>query len=72
MKIYFVVTIARQVDGEMLSIKFEKAFTQKDKVEQYVKDLAKMTVETIQVPGVGAVEFVCERGYHEIEMAEGD
>jgi hypothetical protein len=70
MKIFFVVTIARQVEGEMISVKFEKAYTQASKADQYAQGLAKTTVETITVPGVGPVQFVCERGVHEIEVEE--
>jgi len=70
MKVFFVVTIARQVEGEMLSVRFEKVFTQASKADAYAKGLAKSFTETITVPGVGPVQFVCERGVHESEVEE--
>ena len=70
MKIFFVVTIARQTEGEIISVKFEKAFTSAVKADEYVKTLAKSYTETIPIPNYGPVQFVCERGLHEIEVTE--
>ncbi len=69
MKVFFVVTVARQVEGEMISIRFDKAFTQASKADQFSKDLAKTFTETIQTPH-GPLQFVCERGVHEVEVEE--
>jgi len=70
MKVFFVVTVARQVEGEIVSVRFEKAFTTATKADAYVKTLAKTSTETITVPGQGPVQFVCERGTHEIDVEE--
>ena len=70
MKVFFVVTIARQVEGEIISVRFDKAFTTASKADQYVKTLAKTFTETINVPGQGPVNFVCERGVHDIDVEE--
>ncbi len=69
-KVFFVVTIGRQVEGEMLTVKFDKCFTQASKADKYAKDMATSFTETITVPGVGPVQFVCERGVHEMEVEE--
>jgi len=66
--IWIVVTIARQFDGEVVSVRFEKAYQDKAKAEEYLKSLAKTYTEKIQVPNYGLVEFFCERGLHEIEV----
>lgn len=68
-KIWVIVTVARQVEGEYIQIKFEKAYLQASKADEYVKELAKVYTETVTVPGVGPVDFLCERGVHELEIS---
>ena len=70
MKVFFVVTIARQMEGEVVSVRFDKAFTTASKADEYAKTLAKVFNETIVVPDYGPVNFVCERGVHEIDVEE--
>lgn len=70
MKVFFVVTIARQTEGEVVSVRFDKAFTTASKADEYAKTLAKTFTETIVVPNYGPVNFVCERGVHEIDVEE--
>ena len=70
MKVFVVLTIARQVEGEIVSVRFDKATTRASVADEFVKGLAKTTTETIMVPNYGPVEFVCERGVHEIEVDE--
>ena len=70
MNVFFVVTIARQMEGEIISVRFEKAYTSAAKADEYVKSLAKSFNETIVVPDYGPVSFVCERGVHEITVEE--
>lgn len=69
MKIFFVVSVGRQIEGEMISIKFEKAYKQASKADEYAKGLAKVYNETVQTEQ-GPVEFLCERGVHEAELEE--
>lgn len=71
MKIFFVVTVARQVEGEMVSIRFEKAFTSAAKADEYAKTLSKTYTENVPTP-YGNVEFVAERGIHEILLEEDE
>lgn len=69
-KVFFVVTIARQVEGEIVSVRFEKAFTTASKADAFAKTLAKTSTETINVPNYGPVNFVCERGVQECDVEE--
>lgn len=65
--VYFIVTIARQIEGEMISIKFEKCFQDKTNAENFLKTLTKNSMEKITTPS-GIIDFFCERGLHEIEV----
>ena len=69
MKVFVVVTVARQVEGDMLSIRFEKAFAQASKADEYAKNLARTYTENVTTPD-GMIQFVCQRGVHEIEIEE--
>ena len=69
MKIFFVVTVARQIEGDIVSVSFEKCFNDKDKAESYYKKLRQEPIKTIQTEN-GPVQFACERRIHEIDMEE--
>ena len=68
-KIYAIVSVARQVEGEYVVIKPEKAFYQQAKAESYVGKLAKNYTESIQTP-TGLVQCLCTRGVFELEVEE--
>jgi hypothetical protein len=69
MKIFCVVTVARQVEGDQIGILVEKAFRRASAAEKYIQSLPKTYAETR--PGsYGSVNFMCERGIHEIELEE--
>lgn len=69
MKIYCVTTVGRQIEGDIVSIKFEKAYKSKVQAESYVKDLVKVYTENVNTP-TGPVQFVLERGIQEVELEE--
>jgi hypothetical protein len=69
MKIYFVVTISRQIEGEMMLVKFEKAYKDIAKAQEYANTLLKAYTEKIETPD-GVIEFMCQRGIHEIILEE--
>lgn len=66
-KAFAVITVARQVEGEYVAVKVEKAYTKASKADEYAKGLASKYAETIQTAG-GPVPCVCERGVFEIEI----
>jgi hypothetical protein len=71
MKVWALVTVARQVQGEYIAVKIEKAFTRASKADEASKSLAKQFTETLQT-GSGPIECLCERGVVEIDVDEGE
>ena len=64
---YAIISVARQVEGEYIVVKPEKAFRSKQKAEDEVNKLAKQYAETIQTP-TGPIQCVCTRGVFEIDL----
>lgn len=77
MKAFAVITVARQIEGEYISIKTEKAFTQASKADELLKSLKKKYVDEsgkikpikLQTPN-GDMECFCEVGAFEIEVEQ--
>jgi hypothetical protein len=69
MKVFFVTTVGRQVEGELVIVRFEKCFTKASKADEFVKTLTRTITETITTPS-GPVSVVCERDVHELELTE--
>jgi len=69
MKVFAVLSIARQVQGEYICVKVEKAFVNATKAGDYANQLAKQYAETISTPA-GTIECICERGVFEIDVDE--
>lgn len=67
MKVFAVVTLGRQVQGEYVLLRAEKAFTQASKADEYVKGLAKTFTEKIHT-ATGPIECLCERGVFEMDV----
>jgi hypothetical protein len=68
-KIFAVISVARQVDGEYVVVKPEKAFSTSEKAETHAKGLVKQYAEVIQSP-TGPINCVCSRGIFEIDVEE--
>lgn len=69
MKIYLIISIARQVDGEYCMVKTEKAFRDHSKANNFVESLSKRYAESIETPN-GLIECVCERGVFEVDIED--
>lgn len=69
MKIFAIVSVARQVDGEYVVVKAEKAFKQASKADAYAAGLAKRYTESIPTPS-GPIACLCERGIFEMDLDE--
>lgn len=68
-KVFCIISVARQVQGEFICIKPEKAFTQASKADEYAKNLSKTYAESIQTPN-GLINCICERGVFEITVED--
>ena len=69
MKVFAIVSVARQVDGEYVVVKVDQAFAKASKADEYAKKLATNYTETIQTAS-GPIACVCERGVFEMEVEE--
>lgn len=76
MKVYAVITVARQVEGEYVFIKTEKAFQSSEKAEGFLQGLKakytsgdRWTPQLIKTPNGEAI-CQCEAGVFEIEIEE--
>jgi len=69
MKIFALVSIARQVDGEYCVVKIEKAYKSAQRADDESKKLARKYAESITTPA-GVINCVCERGVFEIDVED--
>lgn len=65
MTIYVVIRAALQEMGEFTMVTSERAFTDKNKAEAYVKAHPTVWHENVQ-----GVNYVCERAIHEVELEQ--
>jgi hypothetical protein len=70
MKAFIAITVARQVEGDMIFIKVEKAHTKATAIDAFVAKHAKQFVETMTTE-FGPMECQCTRSSMEIDI-EGD
>lgn len=70
MKAFVIINVARQVNGEMVFVKIEKAFKSYTKAEEYLKPLAKNSTEIIQNSNGFSIECSCMKSIYEIEIEE--
>jgi hypothetical protein len=70
MKAFIAITVARQIEGDMIFIKVEKAHKKATEIDKFVEEHAKQFVETMSTE-FGPVECQCTRSSMEIDI-EGD
>lgn len=70
MKAFLAITVARQIEGDMIWVKVEKAHTKATVIDAFVSEHAKQFVETMTTE-FGPMECQCTRSSMEIEI-EGD
>jgi hypothetical protein len=68
-KLWCVISVARQVDGEWVCVKTEKAFKSSTSAEKYANNLARNYAEKITTAS-GVMNCICERGVFEIDVDE--
>ena len=69
MKIFCIISVARQVDGEMCVVKTEQAFKTASEADAFAQTLAKKYAESINTPH-GPIACICERGVFEIDVQD--
>lgn len=70
MNVFFIATIGRQIEGDMITVRFEeKCFRQASLADEFLKPLARKWTESITTP-TGPVQFLCERGVHQAELED--
>jgi len=69
MKVFAIISIARQVNGEYCVLKVEKGYSSAARAEEELKKMLKNYAEAIQTP-TGILQCVCERGVFEIDVEE--
>jgi hypothetical protein len=65
MKVYAIVNVGRQVQGEAVAVKIEKGYLNKDTAWAEASQLASQQTEIIN-----NVQFLCERGVYEIDILD--
>lgn len=73
--IYLVATLARQIQGEVVLLRSEKAFRDPQKAQEHLKIMKSqyVTAENTMKPvllssGLGDVQCICEAGIFEVEL----
>lgn len=76
-KVWAVITIARQIEGEYVFVRTEKAFTRASRADEHLKKLkgdfttpdGKVKPVSISTPQ-GAAECFCEVGVFEVDIED--
>ena len=67
MKAFVIIKVARQINGELVFVKVEKAFNEQSKAEQYLTG-KNTTLENIETRSGLLIECSCERGIFDVEI----
>lgn len=69
MKIYLCLTVAQEIDGKNLLIRFDKCSKNKKIVDDFIGANKAAWVEKIPVENTSK-DFACERHPHEVEVED--
>jgi hypothetical protein len=69
-KVFAIVDVARQINGDMVFVKIEKAYTNISKAQEYLKTVEEKTTELIQNSSGFSVECSCLKSLYEIDVEE--
>ena len=70
MKTYIVVNVARQINGEFVFVRVEKAFKDLKKAEDYLKSVENNHKDVVQNSSGFSVECMCYRSIFDIEIED--
>jgi hypothetical protein len=68
MKIFVIINVARQLNGDMVFVKIEKAFISALKAQEYFEKIENNTTELVQNSSGFSVECNCLRSIYEIDV----
>jgi len=67
MKAFLAINVARQIEGDMIFVKVEKANTKATEIDKYIANNARQHLETMSTE-FGPVECQCTRSSMEIDI----
>jgi hypothetical protein len=67
MKVFAIVDVARQINGDMVFVKIEKAYLSLTKAQEYLKTVENNTTELIQNSSGFSVECSCIKSLYEMD-----
>ena len=70
MKIFVVINVARQINGEFIFVKIEKAFKDSKKAQEYLGSTENPYKDMVQNSTGFSVECMCSKGLFDIEIEE--
>lgn len=68
MKVYVIANVARQINGEFVFVKIEKAYLDSIKAEGYLKSVETQYKDLVQNSSGFSIECMCSRGIFDIEV----
>lgn len=70
MTAFVIINVARQINGEYVFVKAEKAFKEKENAEKYFKSLNKSNKQLIPLNSGHSIECFCEYSIFDIELED--
>jgi hypothetical protein len=64
---FAVINVARQVEGDLMLVRVERAFTNKNKAQAFLSSLPKTKSEVVKTEA-GEIECFCVRGIYEFDV----
>ena len=68
MKVFAILDVARQINGDMVFVKIEKAYSSITKAQEYLKTVEGNTTELVQNSSGFSVECSCLKSLYEIDV----
>jgi len=70
MKIFAIVNVARQINGDMVFVKIEKAYKNANKAEEFLGQVPQKSNELIENSSGFSLECSCLRSLYEIDVED--
>jgi hypothetical protein len=70
MKAYIIANVARQINGELIFVRIEKAFKEDSAAKNYLNSVESNYQDLVQNSNGFSIECMCSRGFFEVEVEE--